>query len=373
MKPLPLRRGYLDWLRGAAVLIMIEAHMFDSWTRFPDNHTREFAYAMILGGFGAPLFLFLAGVVVPLSAGSKLRRTGDASAAWRGVAGRGLQIFGLAFLFRVQSWILGWATPRDLLRVDILNIMGPSMIAAALLWACARTTAGRAAVLGAATLTVVLATPVVRVLPALSVLPDPIEAYLRPVGPFTHFVFFPWSAFVLGGALIGVALDRARSVEQEQRVNLAFAAGGATLAVIAYRASFHPSVLPEAFPPTSFWTTSASFFFIRIGLLIAAVGLAWAWESRPVAVRWSPLRQLGHTSLFIYWIHVEMIYGFVAYYLRKSVSWGTTWMYYVLFIAFMLACSIAKDRAVEWWRTRRSAIRSASPSSDQLLRLGAPE
>ena len=68
---------------------------------------------MILGGFGAPLFLFLAGVSVSLSAGSKFaaeRRCGA------GVAGRscgaGLEIFGLAFLFRLQAWVLGWA-PRE--------------------------------------------------------------------------------------------------------------------------------------------------------------------------------------------------------------------------------------------------------------------
>ena len=105
------RRSSLDVLRGLAVLIMIEAHLLDSWTRFPDRQTRQFAYAMILGGFGAPLFLFLAGVAVPLSAGSKARRTGDADGASRAVVRRGLEVFGLAFLFRIQAWVLGWSSP----------------------------------------------------------------------------------------------------------------------------------------------------------------------------------------------------------------------------------------------------------------------
>ena len=99
-------------LRGLAVLIMIEAHVLDSWTRFPDRQTRQFAYAMVLGGFGAPLFLFLAGVAVPLSAGSKSRRTGDAGCGrFRAVVRRGLEVFGLAFLFRIQAWVLGWSSP----------------------------------------------------------------------------------------------------------------------------------------------------------------------------------------------------------------------------------------------------------------------
>ena len=32
--------GYLDWLRGIAVLIMIEAHVLDSWTRRRTRATR---------------------------------------------------------------------------------------------------------------------------------------------------------------------------------------------------------------------------------------------------------------------------------------------------------------------------------------------
>ncbi len=36
------RRTYLDVLRGVAVLIMIEAHVIDSWTREADRHSRAF-------------------------------------------------------------------------------------------------------------------------------------------------------------------------------------------------------------------------------------------------------------------------------------------------------------------------------------------
>ena len=71
-----------------------------------------FGYAMMLGGFGAPLFLFLAGVAVVLSAESKSRRTGDFAASWRAAENRGWQVFGLAFLFRLQSYILSGATAR---------------------------------------------------------------------------------------------------------------------------------------------------------------------------------------------------------------------------------------------------------------------
>ncbi len=203
------RRGYLDLMRGLAVLIMIEAHVLDSWTRFPDRQTRQFAYAMVLGGFGAPLFLFLAGVAVPLSAGSKFRRTGDRSAASRAVSRRGLEVFGLAFLFRLQAWVLGWSAARSLLKVDILNIMGPSIMAAAAIWGARTTVKGRLLAFSAAMLAVTFLSPIVRTTSILAALPDPIEAYLRPVGGLSNFVFFPWAGFVFAGAIAGLILDGA--------------------------------------------------------------------------------------------------------------------------------------------------------------------
>jgi uncharacterized membrane protein len=90
-------------VRGLAVLIMIQTHVLDSWTRLDARGTWQFAWAMIVGGFAAPLFLFCAGLSVALSAGSKLRRGGDAAAAARAVMKRGCWIFFLAFLFRIQE------------------------------------------------------------------------------------------------------------------------------------------------------------------------------------------------------------------------------------------------------------------------------
>jgi uncharacterized membrane protein len=344
-----VRRGYLDWLRGVAVLIMIEAHVIDSWTKFPDRQTTQFGWAMIVGGFGAPLFLFLAGVAVPLSAGSKLRRTGDVSAASSAVIKRGLEIFGLAFLFRIQAWILGWSSPRALLRVDILNIMGPAIAIAGALWRIAPTSLGRYLLFAAATLMMTLLTPLVRYWGFIGELPDPIEAYLRPIGDLSNFALFPWAGFLFAGALVGVALDDARSGEVERRVNISLGAAGVAMALLAHKLSFFPTLYPQS----RFWTSSPSFFFIRLGILTAAIAVAYVWDKRPgAATKWSPLQQLGRTSLFIYWIHVEMVYGLISLSWHKGLSLGQAWVSLIIFWVFMLACSIAKDRVVEWWNQR---------------------
>src|SRR6185369_10809031 len=70
------RRRYIDWARGIAVLIMIQAHTADAWTRMADRSSHAYGYVLILAGFAAPLFLWLAGLGLVLSAERTQKKTG---------------------------------------------------------------------------------------------------------------------------------------------------------------------------------------------------------------------------------------------------------------------------------------------------------
>jgi uncharacterized membrane protein len=355
----PLRRGYIDWLRGVAVLIMIEAHALDSWTRPADREATAFGYAMILGGFGAPLFLFLAGVAVALSAGSKARRGGDPQVAARAVMRRGWEIFALAFLFRLQALVLGGGELRALLKVDILNVMGLAIVGAAAIWQLAGSPAGRLALFSAATVAVAVVTPVVRASGFVDALPEPIGWYLRPSPRWTNFTLLPWAAFVLAGAAAGVAIDRTRAAPDERRTLLWLGASGLALALCGYYTSFLPSIYARS----SFWTSSPTFFFLRTGILLAVTTVAWAWSQRPTAGRWSPLQQFGRTSLFIYWIHVEMVYGVLTAPIHRRLPLGWSILAFAALSVLLFGTSVLKTRVVEQWRAwRRSSGRAASPS-----------
>ena len=126
------RRPHLDWLRGIAVLIMIEAHTIDSWTRAAGRTSSAYQWSTVIAGFGAPAFLFLAGIALLLAAGGRSRRGLTAGEVTRSAFRRGLWIFALAFLFRLQSVLISGASFQSLLKVDILNIMGISMMVGAL-------------------------------------------------------------------------------------------------------------------------------------------------------------------------------------------------------------------------------------------------
>jgi uncharacterized membrane protein len=350
-----MRRGYIDWLRGLAVLIMVEAHTIDSWTRGPARQSIWFGYGGILGGFGAPLFLFLAGLAVMLAIGRRAGATAIAGAA-RSVQRRGWQIFGLAFLFRLQAKILSGGGWRSLLRVDILNVMGPSIALAGWMGGRWRSAAGRLTAFGLATVGVAMATPLVRGSSWVRGLPDPIEGYLKPVAGLTNFTFFPWGGFVLAGAFVGVLLERSKDPGSERRLNAWLLLAGSALTAIGYGLSFRPSIYDNA----SFWTSSPTFFAMRVGILTMALPIALAWSRLGWGLAFSPIQQFGRTSLFTYWIHIEMVYGAMSRPLHRSLSLGQWVVAYVAFLMVLLVISLAKDWIVRQWRNRQVASRPAS-------------
>ncbi len=87
---------------------MVHAHMLDSWTRDADRTTQAYYSLQWIGGVASPLFLFLAGAAMAMSAASKARQSGQHAAGARAARRRGWEIFLLAFVFRLQAEILGF-------------------------------------------------------------------------------------------------------------------------------------------------------------------------------------------------------------------------------------------------------------------------
>lgn len=291
---------------------------------------------MFVGGFSAPLFLFLAGIALALASGSRERKGATFPEAAAVARRRGWQILGLAFLFRLQSFaISGGVFPQTLLKVDILNVMGLGMLLAALLWARGRRLASRAAWLAAVAVLIVLATPIVRAMELPSWLPDPLAWYLQPAPDSGAFTLFPWIAFLLIGSAVGLWLDAAGSGIEERRVVVALALAGPAVALAA-------TFLPSVYAGSPSWSASPSVFFMHLGVLMTAVPVAYAWRRR--ASGWSPLRELGVASLFVYWIHVEMVYGIVSLPLHRALSFEQAMAAYAALCVFLYVLVQLKDK-----------------------------
>ncbi len=353
--PATARRAYIDWMRGLSVLIMIEAHVIDSWTRNEDLSGTAMRYARVLAGFAAPIFLFLAGVAVVLAASARARRRGDRDAAARSVQRRGWEIFGLAFLFRLQSWILSpGATVKGIFKADILNIMGPAIAATAWLWGVVKRPSHRLWIYGAIACAFGFLTPIVRYSPLVSSLPPPLEWYVHPVPRMSVFTIFPWAGFVFAGAFFGELLDRASSPAVEWRLNQRFALAGIVLTAMCFAADY----LPSPYRQSEFWTSSPVYYFMRVGIMTTLLALIYVWVQRPFgAPKREPSRGVmltfGRSSLFVYWIHVELAYGIFSRPLQRALPFWWAVVGYVLFTAAMYVVTLFKNRLVDRWKRQR--------------------
>jgi uncharacterized membrane protein len=349
------RKVYLDWLRGIAVIVMVGAHVTDAWTRPEDRSRSLYMTTVFIAGLAAPLFLFLAGLTLSMAASARAAKVGHATAAsigrWRGV-----QIFALAFLFRLQSQLLGWGALINFLKVDILNVMGVTMIAAALLWSASKERTVRIVLFAIATAAVAMTTPLVREAGLLAALPDPIEAYIRPLPGRTTFALFPWGAFLLGGAIAGELVYAAHTEVRERRLQIGLLIAGAFGIGAGYAASFQPSVYPAA----NFWTSSPTFFFMRLGFCTVmlpigrAIDLFHAFARRRFSgvftapdVPGRVIATLGKSSLFVYWVHVEMAYGGLSRPLRRSMPLELSLLATVALCALLYRIVLWKDRKMK--------------------------
>jgi uncharacterized membrane protein len=254
-------------------------------------------------------------------------------------------------LFRLQAWLLSpGATLAGILKVDILNVMGPSIALAATLWARTTTIWVRVLLLASVSAACSLLTPLVRTSTELAMLPDWHEWYLRPPQGRSWFALFPWGGLLLAGSVVGEALHRATNDESERRVVRQLGLAGIALFVLSFLGSF----LPSLYENTYFWTTSPAYFFVRLGLMTALIPMAW-WWCRRMPDGFSPMRQLGRTSLFIYWIHVEMVYGILSWPIHRARPIDVAFAVFLAFGAAMLYVSILKDRGVAAWKARQAA------------------
>src|SRR5262249_49978735 len=161
----------------------------------------------------APLFLFLAGMSFALVV-SKLRSKGfTPTQTARTTILRGAEILGFGLLFRLQEYLVawGWAPASDLLRVDILNTIGVSMMLMGVmcwlvLWvvpnnkAPATDVAALTLTAAGTALLISVVTPPLWTTWKPDWLPWPIESYINGVHnlgtPQTWlFPIFPWAGF----------------------------------------------------------------------------------------------------------------------------------------------------------------------------------
>jgi hypothetical protein len=72
--------------------------------------------------------------------------------------------------------------------------------------------------------------------------------------------------------------------------------------------------------------------------------------------RWNWLRQLGTTSLLVYWVHIELVYGRWFWFWKENLPIVPTAVMAAFVIALMIGVSMAQTRWSEiraWYASLR--------------------
>src|SRR4029453_8328937 len=104
-------------------------------------------------------------------------------------------------------------------------------------------------------------TPIVRTSRLVGGLPIWLQWYMRPAGDLTIFTLFPWAGFVFAGSAVGAWLPAPRHERARRRRHLILGAFGAVLIAFGFYMSGRPSI----YRVSSFWTSSPTWFAIRVG------------------------------------------------------------------------------------------------------------
>ena len=367
------RLSYIDWMRGLACVLMFQTHCYDSWLSPQARNSPAFVWSQLGGTLPAPLFIFLSGVSFALVT-ERLREKG----ATRGDVAkttirRGAEVFALGMLFRLQEYALGyrWSPWTDILRVDILNILGLSMVLMGILcWLSAvpgpadanipapavpgtvRSSRNRAIFAGLFTAALVaLATPHLWTTYRPSQLPWPLESYINGVHTFGHpqpwlFPLFPWSAFAFVGLAVGFFLftDLARRHEA-----LIFAALGGTGILSCFLSIQFDEFRLQLYSQYDYWHTSPNFFLMRCGILLIILFCVYVWCRWGLAqLGFSPIIQLGKTSLLVYWVHIEFVYGRLSILPKRQSSFPLATLGLCIIFLAMLGLSLLRTN----WKNR---------------------
>src|SRR6266700_2758813 len=380
------RLAYVDWMRGLACVLMFQTHCYDSWLSPEARKSSSLIVWSQLGGtLPAPLFVFLAGVSFALVT-ERLREKGiERNAIAKQTLLRGAEVFGMGLLFRVQELALGYPLSpwTDLLRVDVLNILGLSMMLMGVLcWLTAsrshvNSTASRSHVnlagdgtVAAARIRTLVAAIFVAVIVAMTTpplwtthrpkfLPWPIESYINGVHIFGQpqpwlFPLFPWSAFAFAGLAAGFFLF---SESAKRREGLMFAALGAAGIIAVALSVFFDSTRVRLYAVYDYWHSNPDFFLLRCGVLLVILFLVYAWCRWGLAQKgFSPIIQLGNTSLLVYWGLIEFVYGRFSILPKKQCSAVQATAGLLTIFLAMLGLSLLRTRL----KTRK--VRASQPS-----------
>ncbi len=354
-----------------AVVSMIWMHAADGWLVRTYRESIWWPRIVTFGGLAAPLFFTLAGVGLGLAwhATEPAKRGTRLTSQVR----RGLQLVVLGYGLRLQMWMIdaggyrrlvhwlaaiglgaGYVIAYRALRPKARSSLGTWLVVAALIGVCLATVQHtepkrlvgllRVDVLQGIGLATAIVCVVCRAVPPLmqqplsllaiglasaaatgilrtlmpGALPIPIAGYVAawpiPKGTpaTTLFPLFPWMAYTFAGAAFAVRWNQLSTTGKPTRALTLATLSGVVLAFASAETQPWVHGAIQRWPDVVHVVRVIYRLALACALLLPAFWLAKTWVGKQ-------LQALGTASLWVYWVHLELTFGVLAWPVRHDL------------------------------------------------------
>ncbi|MEI7906598.1 MAG: heparan-alpha-glucosaminide N-acetyltransferase domain-containing protein, partial [Bacteroidota bacterium] len=271
---------YIDLLRGWAVIVMIEVHVFNAFLIPAIKEESWFKVLNFINGLVAPSFLFIAGYSFVLIAQRKWNDYLTLSPLFWKQLGRISQVLAVGYALHLPFFSfnkllsLSWQEWGVFWKVDVLHAIAVSLMTLLVLVLITRTQKRYFIAVALLAAAIIGGSPLMYDRNIDHLLPEPIGNYFTAAHR-SQFPLFPWMAFVLCGGLTSQLLVWWKETVEEQKIFLRFFLAGISMIVISLIADMFPF---SVFPEHNFWRASPEFFFIRLGIVMILLPTLWYWE-----------------------------------------------------------------------------------------------
>jgi uncharacterized membrane protein len=315
VRPASKRYGFVDLLRGFAIVVMIETHVVNAYLPMALKKGHPFFFWLsFVNGLVAPTFLFAAGFSLMLQGNYQWEN-------WirlRLPFWKQMRRLGFICLVAYFTHLQGFSLSRYLshwndrqmwvrtLQVDVLQCIVVSLLVVHLLILVLRKRQLLPWALGLLAVCVAISTPWMWSHDFTGSLPLSVALFLNPQ-EVSLFPIFPWICFVLAGSFAAWFFLRSLEAKKIHVFMVIIACLGILMIAAGLLLRNAPYTLPGY---ANFYTTSPLYTMIRLGCVLLFTTVLYRLETNG---RWipRPIELAGQESLLVYGVHLWFIFAFL--------------------------------------------------------------